>query len=671
MNRLVRFIQMIMLLAAARVKGGRGVVLELPMLGELPYILPLLRRMAQSDGYCVILACRECQDFSAVADQYLPAEIIDRIHLVDFHHLDIIGAFIDLFITSEQFSLGRAGIYSICVFHGQPSKGITFTTQILESFDMFFFFGPLHRAALERFIRHKGETVRHIPEIFEAGYPKLDDLLNRVYDKNAVLQEVGLRCDRKTVLYAPAFNEFASLRTNGVELIETLISIDELNVIIKLAPDSISKPDNYYATGGVNWKIFLKKFESDRCKIADSLDINPYLEAADIMVTDVSGVAYDFLLLGKPVIYYDCPDFYTKYVPRYDGTISFEECLADDTVNAGRNYGTVVRNLEELRRAVTECLNFCYNTLRPPGELEKKLLYNPGRATDASLEQIDALLMSKAMSKRAGQGSNLFSVAFAWCKGVFFSLGIKLLSRFLLVFGYRLARAGLGYYDAESTVREANLAGLTVCDYLESMDRDERKRGRRDRIIEKLKTLGLFKSGINVCEIGAGTGMYLEKVVVEAKPALYEVYETDPDWSRYLQEKYASCCEGTMRIHRADGVSLKDTTTASCDLVHAHGVFVYLPVLQCLEYIKETARICKAGGHVVFDCYLDTSFSLAVAQSWLDSEWRFPVIMPEKLLMEFAALQSLQLDTTFNVIHGAASVDYLVFIKVPEQMSSS
>ena len=662
---------MILLLAGARVKGESVVAMELPMLGELPYILPLLHRMARSPGYLVILACREYREFISMAGQYLPLDISGRVHLVDFHHLDILGAFIDLFITSEQFNLGRPGIYSICVFHGQPSKGITFTTQILESFDMFFFLGPLHQAALERFIRHKGETVRHVPEIFEAGYPKLDDLLNRSYDRSTVLQGVGLRCDRKTVLYAPAFNEFASLRTIGVELIKTLISIDELNVIIKLAPDSINKPDDYYATGGVNWKILLKRFESDRCKIADSLDINSYLEAADIMVTDVSGVAYDFLQLGKPVIYYDCPDFYTKYVPRYDGTLSFEECMADDTVNAGRNYGIVVKNLAELRRTVTECLGSGYDAFCPPGELQMKLLYNPGRATDASFKQIEKLLESKIVSKRAEQGRNLFSLTVIWAKGVFYSLGKNLISRLLLVFGYRLTRAGLGYYDAEITVNGANLAGLSVCDYLESRERDERKRGRRDRIIEKLKSLGLFESSTHVCEIGAGTGMYLEKVIVEAKPEHYEVYETDPGWSRYLQKEYAPCYGGGLHIHCADGVSLKETANGSCDLVHAHGVFVYLPALQSLEYIKEAARICKAGGHVVFDCYLDTTFSLTVTQSWLDSEWRFPVIIPEKLLMEFASMHSLQLDATFSVIHGAASVDYLVFSKVSEQIPSS
>lgn len=638
------------------------IAVELPMLGEMPYIIPILRKMTDSADFSVVLACRDYGNDVKMLDAFLPAGVLSRILVINSGFLDPLSSLIDLYVTSEQFSLGHPRIFSICVFHGQPSKGITFSCKILESFDMFFFLGPLHRQALEGFIQRNSVASR-LPEIFEAGYPKLDPLINRKYDRQHVLRSLGLSGDRRTVLYAPAFNEFATLRTFGPDLVDALTGIDDINVIIKLAPDSINSVTNFYATGGINWREVLKKFEGERCRVADDIDINPYLEAADLMVTDVSGVAYDFLITGKPVVYFDCPDFYTKYLPRYDVGLTLEECLADDSVNAGRNYGTVVGNLAELRHVVTDCLSNNYGAYCPPAGMADALVYNPGTATDVSFDRIEKLLESGIPSKGAGTVYHLVTWVWNSLSKLLLTAARTAVDRFLPAFGYRLTRLGMGYIDARSTTKSAQRAGLSICDYLEAREQDGRKRGRRDRIMAKLSGLGVFQACCRVCEIGAGTGMYLEKVLEKCHPEEYEVYETDPGWSRYLREKYAATPGVSLRVHCADGLSLKDTTSRNCDLVHAHGVFVYLPLLQVLDYLREASRVCGSGGHVVFDCFLDSSFTTTVAGKWLASQWRFPVVIPEKLLLEFAATQSLRLVTSFQEVYGASTVDYLVFQK--------
>jgi ubiquinone/menaquinone biosynthesis C-methylase UbiE len=155
--------------------------------------------------------------------------------------------------------------------------------------------------------------------------------------------------------------------------------------------------------------------------------------------------------------------------------------------------------------------------------------------------------------------------------------------------------------------------------------------------------------------------MYLEKIIESCKPACYEVYETAPDWVTYLGDTYGSLTD--LKLHVADGYSLRYTRDNSCDLVHAHAVFVYLPMLQVMEYLIECARVCAPGGYIVFDSFLDTSFSYADAKDWLSGEWRFPVIIPRNVIMGLAEEYSLKSYGEFREIYGYSHVNYLIFRK--------
>lgn len=377
----------------AIIQRRRIIIIELPMLGELPYVLPLLVRMSLLPDCVVVLACRNYAEFAFVGKKLLGPDVWGRIHVTDYRAVIRLSRLAHLYITSEQFHLGMPGVLSVCIFHGQPSKGITFSQNVIKGFNYFFLLGPLHRRALNRFLKNNNDLMEQLPELFEAGYPKMDDVINGVYDRRMTLEKLGLDSSKKTVLYAPAFNEYATLRTIGHELIATLCAVDGINIVIKLAPDSINSPLNFYATGGVDWKEVLKQFENDRCKIADDLDINPYLLAADIMVTDVSGVAYDFHVLGKPVVYFDCPDFYEHYVSKFDPTLSYTLCIADDTINAGRDFGFVVKDLHELQKKISAIISGACFEDPLKSTTCGELLYNPGKAVEVSVNKILEILV--------------------------------------------------------------------------------------------------------------------------------------------------------------------------------------------------------------------------------------------------------------------------------------
>lgn len=236
-----------------------------------------------------------------------------------------------------------------------------------------------------------------------------------------------------------------------------------------------------------------------------------------------------------------------------------------------------------------------------------------------------------------------------------------------LLLGYRLTKPGLGYIVARPTIRAARKKGVSICQHLEDRENDARKRGKRDRIIQKLKEAGTFQECRSVCEIGAGTGMYLEKVLELAQPSRYEVYETASDWVRYLKRTHSGNAACQFLFHRADGHTLKETKSGTCDLVHAHGVFVYLPLFSTLDYIAEAIRICRPGGRIVFDCLLDSSFDLETVKAWQMSQWRFPVIIPDALFRNWLAAHDLRIVSEFSEIFGASIQNYFILQKKPDK----
>lgn len=242
------------------------------------------------------------------------------------------------------------------------------------------------------------------------------------------------------------------------------------------------------------------------------------------------------------------------------------------------------------------------------------------------------------------------------------SIALRKFDRLLLKYGYTVARTGPGYIDAKTVLRESRQANCSICEYLEAKESDQRKRGRRDRIIKEMVKVGCLSKALHVIEIGAGTGMYLERVIEHANPRIYEVYETNPDWRRFLR-KYIRQYPTNGLVHDADGHSLDQSTDGSADLIHAHGVFVYLSTINTVEYLTEMARACRPGGYIVFDCYLDRSFDYNTLRRWISSDWRFPVVTPEHLLQEFYDHIGLELVHRFTEVHGASRVDYEVLMK--------
>jgi len=216
-----------------------------------------------------------------------------------------------------------------------------------------------------------------------------------------------------------------------------------------------------------------------------------------------------------------------------------------------------------------------------------------------------------------------------------------------------VAKYSLGYISAKETISAAKREGLSVCDYVERL---WGKPGDTQRVIQQIASWGVFDvENPHILEIGAGTGRYLEKVLEKCKPAKYEIYEIARDWAEWLQSTYP------IVSHEADGMSLSQTSDHSVDILHAHGVFVYLPFLMSYRYFKEIWRVVKNGGSIIFDICSEDCMDEATVEKWLSSEHYYPCFLSKGYVISLFERQGFSLFATFMNSYGEGRSEYLVF----------
>ena len=211
-----------------------------------------------------------------------------------------------------------------------------------------------------------------------------------------------------------------------------------------------------------------------------------------------------------------------------------------------------------------------------------------------------------------------------------------------------------GYIDCRSTVSAARKAGLSICDYVERLWGQQ---GETDKIVEWMQRNGCFENVRKICEIGPGTGRYLEKIQNITDPTQYIIYETAKDWADWLREAYQVQCR------EADGKSLHFELSGSCDLVHAHGVFVYLKFLHSFKYFKEMVRVCRPGGYIVFDFYSTQVFDTEMIARWLKNGDDYPVVLPPETCKAFFKESGADYIAEFTAKHGRGHSTYHVYRK--------
>ncbi|WP_280262982.1 methyltransferase domain-containing protein [Nocardia wallacei] len=210
------------------------------------------------------------------------------------------------------------------------------------------------------------------------------------------------------------------------------------------------------------------------------------------------------------------------------------------------------------------------------------------------------------------------------------------------------------YIPFERTQVGAKAAGLAVGEYI---DREFNVPGSTQDTIDRMAALGVFDRPISrVCEIGPGSGRYLEKVLAACSPQAYEIYETATAWREWLVATYP------VTAHPADGRTLAATADGSVDLVHSHKVLNGLKILDACGYLAEIARVTAPGGAVVFDVLTERALDEVTLCRWHESGAGYVTsMMSEQYAVDFFTRRGFTLLGDFLATSMPGKTHYLVF----------
>lgn len=247
------------------------------------------------------------------------------------------------------------------MFHGVAGKydldAPTRLAPTVATFDRLFF--P-NRDRLARYVQ-AGLVDPQDGTAALVGYPKVDCLVDGSLDRDRILASLGLDPRRPTLMYAPTWSPYSSLNDMGDAIVRTLMR-EDANVIVKLhdrAYDAAAR-----ASGGIDWRRYLERFTREsRMHVATGADASPYLFVADTLVTDHSSVAFEFMLLDRPVIVMECPQLAERARINPQKLALMRE--AAETVRTVEELPTVLRQVRETpwvrgarRRAIADDLFF-------------------------------------------------------------------------------------------------------------------------------------------------------------------------------------------------------------------------------------------------------------------------------------------------------------------------
>ncbi len=214
-------------------------------------------------------------------------------------------------------------------------------------------------------------------KLWVTGYLQMDPLFR---DGPAALP-FAIPDGRKTVLYAPTHNpRMASAPMLGDRVVELIRGgREDVTVIIKPHPETV--------TQGRMWMDWWRKAaaaDADVHLVDDpAADVAAYLKAADVVVSDASSVAFQFLALDRPVVLVRNPQ-YADDAPNYD---------PDGIEWRWRDVGDDIDDVSRLAAAVHRALDDPAHGAERRAHYRERLLgaYTDGRAAERIVSHVTAL----------------------------------------------------------------------------------------------------------------------------------------------------------------------------------------------------------------------------------------------------------------------------------------
>ena len=190
----------------------------------------------------------------------------------------------------------------------------------------------------------KLEEIRNLPkkEIEYVGIPFMDEMKKRLDG----MKKDDKKSDEKTVLLAPSWGESGILSKYGEKLIDALVDTG-YNIVVRPHPQSFTADKNLLD------KLMKKYPDGDKFSWNRDNDNFEILNKSDILISDFSGVFFDYaLVFDKPIIYTD----YQFVKDPYDCFWIDEELWTFKTI---RNIGKelTLENIDSIKELIDECVD--------------------------------------------------------------------------------------------------------------------------------------------------------------------------------------------------------------------------------------------------------------------------------------------------------------------------
>ncbi|MFC0299504.1 CDP-glycerol glycerophosphotransferase family protein [Virgibacillus soli] len=188
------------------------------------------------------------------------------------------------------------------IWHGTPLKtmgldiknrAVTAHKNIQKNFLSADYFVSPSTYTTEKLLKSHDVYEIYEGKVLESGYPRVDLMFGA--DKEALRKQIGIRENKKIILYAPTWRgELQNVEDQSKQLLKDIIYIQEA-----LGKDyTILLKTHYYAYA------FLHRSSSGHLVIPNTIDTNELLSIVDILITDYSSIFFDFLPTKKPIIFY-------------------------------------------------------------------------------------------------------------------------------------------------------------------------------------------------------------------------------------------------------------------------------------------------------------------------------------------------------------------------------
>src|SRR5262249_53506481 len=132
------------------------------------------------------------------------------------------------------------------------------------------------------------------PALHRIGMPKLDAFFDDSLNRETILRELGIDPARPVVLYAPTWRPEASVYGQGLKFIQQSAGEQRWTLVVKLH-DWAWDP----ATNPIDWHKAIPELEGPNVHFARGANVVPLLFVSDLLITDASSVANEYLLLDR------------------------------------------------------------------------------------------------------------------------------------------------------------------------------------------------------------------------------------------------------------------------------------------------------------------------------------------------------------------------------------